>query len=638
MLNWTIRSPIINNEWTSVIHGMNLFVAVASSGFGNRVMTSVDGINWNIRNSAANNDWTSVTYGNGLFVAVACSGFGNRVMTSDNGINWVIRNSSANNNWNSVIYGKDLSGNNIFVAVASSGFGRVMTSYDGINWTTKTSAVNNDWTSITYGKDLSGNNIFVAVASSGFGNRVMTSYDGNDWVARNSAADYIWTSVTYGNGLFVAVASSGIGNRVMTSPDGINWTLRNSVADNNWNSITYGNDLFVAVSSSGICNRIMESSDGINWTSNTMPINNDWTSVTYNNGLFIAVASSGNGNRIITSYTQVIQKQSILSNFNIQNKNYGDPSFIIIPPTSNSDGRFKYSSSNESVAKINDNIIIIINVGTSNITATQEETIGYKCNSISTEFIVNKATPTLSNFYIPEIVYRTVELTIQPPLSNSDGPFKYISSNESVATINGNKIINIKAGITYITAIQEETSNYNSNSITAILKVHKAMTILTNFKIRPKKYGDTSFIITRPLSNNGGKFKYLSSDDSIATITENTINIINAGVIDITATQLGDHNHESNSISTKLIINKAIPSLSNFEIPEKTYGSNAFTIKPPTTNSNGQFKYFSSNELVATIDYDIINIVGLGITDIVAIQEETNNYESGSISTTFIVN
>ena len=40
------------------------------------------GTSWTIRTSAADNNWYGVTYGNGLFVAVAYSGVGNRVMTS----------------------------------------------------------------------------------------------------------------------------------------------------------------------------------------------------------------------------------------------------------------------------------------------------------------------------------------------------------------------------------------------------------------------------------------------------------------------------------------------------------------------------------------------------------------------------
>ncbi|MBT9168395.1 MAG: hypothetical protein DDT19_01740 [Syntrophomonadaceae bacterium] len=290
--SWTPRTSAADNNWYSVTYGNGLFVAVAFSGTGNRVMTSPDGINWTLRTSAADNAWVSVTYGNGLFVAVAQSGTGNRVMTSPDGITWTARTSAADNNWNSVTYG-----NGTFVAVAFSGSGnRVMTSPDGITWTARTSAADNNWYSVTYGNDL-----FVAVAIFGGGNGVMTSPDSINWTLRTSAADNQWYSVTYGNGLFVAVAHTGTGNRVMTSPDGINWTLRTSAADNAWVSVTYGNGLFVAVAQSGTGNGVMTSPDGITWTLRTSAADNQWYSVTYGNGLFVAVAHTGTGNRVMTS-------------------------------------------------------------------------------------------------------------------------------------------------------------------------------------------------------------------------------------------------------------------------------------------------------------------------------------------------
>ena len=203
---------------------------------------------WTIRTSAADNSWRSVCYGNGLFVAVASIGTGNRVMTSPDGINWTTRTSVVDNSWRSVCYG-----NGLFVAVAINGVGnRVMTSPDGINWTIRTSAADNSWYSVCYG-----NGLFVAVAYSGVGNRVMTSPDGINWTIRTSAADNPWRSVCYGNGLFVAVANTGTGNRVMTSPDGINWTIRTSAADNTWYFVCYGNGLFVAVADTGAGNRVM---------------------------------------------------------------------------------------------------------------------------------------------------------------------------------------------------------------------------------------------------------------------------------------------------------------------------------------------------------------------------------------------
>ena len=49
-------------------------------GSTNRVMTSPYGINWTIITAASNDEWRDVTFGNGLFVAVATSGTGKRVI------------------------------------------------------------------------------------------------------------------------------------------------------------------------------------------------------------------------------------------------------------------------------------------------------------------------------------------------------------------------------------------------------------------------------------------------------------------------------------------------------------------------------------------------------------------------------
>ncbi len=80
-INWTSRTATAPSSWLSVTYGSinSLFVAVSTSG---EVMTSHDGITWTSRTAAAANQWNSVTYGNGLFVAVATTGTGNRVMTS----------------------------------------------------------------------------------------------------------------------------------------------------------------------------------------------------------------------------------------------------------------------------------------------------------------------------------------------------------------------------------------------------------------------------------------------------------------------------------------------------------------------------------------------------------------------------
>ena len=316
--NWVTPSPAVTSSPLIISSGLTNCTtyqvkirAVNAAGAGNASAaaqlipaTSVDmGVYWTERSSAADNNWTSITYGNGLFVAVAASGSGNRVMTSPDGITWTIRTSAADIAWSSVTYG-----NGLFVAVASSGTGnRVMTSPDGVTWTSRTSA-DAAWNSVRYGNDL-----FVAVANNGSRDAVMSSSDGITWTQPSINLKSLITSITYGNGLFIVVTRYGAGNRVLTSPDGITWTYRTSAADNDWKSVTYGNSLFVAVANTGAGNRVMTSPNGIVWTARSSSADNNWTCVTYGNGLFVAVASSGTGNRVMTSGYNIVADAPVIS-------------------------------------------------------------------------------------------------------------------------------------------------------------------------------------------------------------------------------------------------------------------------------------------------------------------------------------
>jgi alpha-tubulin suppressor-like RCC1 family protein len=302
-ITWELSMISINYEWKYIYDGPEFLI-----GIGKSVGISEDIYKWNEVKLLIDNYWTSVCRG-GLsgeeqFVAVASSGIKNRIMTSYDGTDWIIRYNPVDNNWTSVCWGGS-SGQEKYVAVASTGSSnRIMTSSNGIIWTTRTSPADNNWTSVCWSSDL---NLFVAVASSGIGNRVMTSSDGITWLTQASAANNNWTSVCWGgvNGQkkFVAVASSGTGNRIMTSSDGINWTIRVSPADNNWSSVVWtGLNRFVAVASSGVTNRIMSSSDGINWSETiggtlysplNSPINMDWNSIIWVGGDLNRIVSVG---------------------------------------------------------------------------------------------------------------------------------------------------------------------------------------------------------------------------------------------------------------------------------------------------------------------------------------------------------
>ena len=104
-----------------------------------------------------------------------------------------------------------------------------------------------------------------------------------------------------------------------------------------------------------------------------------------------------------------------LSNFTISNKTFGNAPFAITQPTTNSNGSFVYSILDATIGTINGNMLTIVKSGTTSITATQLATSNYTSASITTQFTVDKATPILQNFSIPNKTFGEMPFSITPP-------------------------------------------------------------------------------------------------------------------------------------------------------------------------------------------------------------------------------
>jgi hypothetical protein len=248
-----------------------------------------------------------------------------------------------------------------------------------------------------------------------------------------------------------------------------------------------------------------------------------------------------------------------LSNFSFSTKTYGNSPFAITAPTSTSSGSFSYTSSNTSVAVISVNTIIIVGAGTATITANQSAYGNYSSGSTSATLTVNKATPTLVNFYIPSKSYGDLPFTITAPTSTSSGLFTYTSSNTDVATIFGNIITITGAGTTTITADQDEDNAYIPSSIAIEYIVNKSFPTLSLFHNLTKIYGDLSFTLSAPLSTSSGSFTYTSSNADVATISGNIVTITGVGTTTITASQSETNNYQSNSINATCSVEQSTP-------------------------------------------------------------------------------
>ena len=307
----------------------------------------------------------------------------------------------------------------------------------------------------------------------------------------------------------------------------------------------------------------------------------------------------------------------------------------IAQPSSTSDGAFTYTSSDTSVATISGINIAVLKVGTTIIRATQAETVNYTSGYVEKPIFITQATPTIGALSItsPIVYLPGSAFNLTNPTSNSTGAFSYSSSNLNIATIIGNTVTIVGAGICTITATQAETTNYTSGSTSAPLQVNQATPTITNFSIPTKTILDSSFAITQPNSNSTGAFSYSSSNGTVATVSGNIVTIIGLGETVITATQAETTNYTSGSIITIFHVIKATPTITNFSIPQYVLGDPSFQLTPPTSNNPEAFTYISSNPAAVTItDVTTVTIIALGTSTISAVQPGTDIFTSGIIS------
>jgi hypothetical protein len=319
---------------------------------------------------------------------------------------------------------------------------------------------------------------------------------------------------------------------------------------------------------------------------------------------------------------------------------YGDASFVLIDPSSNNtEVAFQYTSSNTSVAIISGKIVTIVGAGDAVITATQQENANFTADSTTTSFHVSKATTSITNFSVPlDAVYGDASFVlIDPSSNNTEVVFQYTTSNTSVATISGKTVTIVGAGDTIITATQQENANFTGDSTTVSFHVSKATASMSNFSVPSGAvYGDTPFQLTNPSSNSNADFSYNSSNPEIATISGKTVTIVGAGDTIITATQAENANFTADSVTASFHVSKAITSISNFSVTSgAVYGDTPFQLTNPSSNSNADFSYNSSNPEIATISGKLITIVGAGSTVITATQKENANFTAGSTTAPF---
>ena len=240
-----------------------------------------------------------------------------------------------------------------------------------------------------------------------------------------------------------------------------------------------------------------------------------------------------------------------------------------------------YVSTNPSVAIITNNVMTILAVGAATIVASQAgDNIWYPA-SVSQNLVVPKLQQTITWSEIPDL--EVGDNWGLDAIASSGLPVIYEIDDPSIASISDNVLSILAAGTFSITATQAGNDTYEAASLSQnVVSSKKNQTI--SFTLQDEAELSESPITLVATATSGLSVSFSSSNPLIASVSGNTLTLLQAGTVTITATQAGNGQW-----------NAAVPVLQEITINAATLPEPVFDLNPATTSGF----IFSSGNIVS---------------------------------------
>jgi hypothetical protein len=354
------------------------------------------------------------------------------------------------------------------------------------------------------------------------------------------------------------------------------------------------------------------------------------------------------GGSVDSSFT-IVKSNFTLGSFTLDRMTFGTTQTIIDPSHSSVDGSFNYTVDSSNVTISAQNVISIINyqAGPVTVTAnfTPSDTINYETpTAVTATFSIAKAIPTLTWDFDEIISYGYDYSIINPPSTNSDDIHIVYSIDSSYADVSGSviSILQYNTSSIQIIAVLLESNNYYSRDVYGTFSILKAITTIGSFTLGPMTFGTTQTIIDPSHSSVDGSFNYTVDSSNVTISAQNVISILNYQPEQVTVFATFTPNNSNytipESVSATFRISKADPLLTwsfNEIIPHDTFH---IIDKKPVSDSSGKITYVIDSSYAYTYG-NIIYISDYfdGLITITANLESTNNYNEGSVDSTFTI-
>ena len=157
----------------------------------------------------------------------------------------------------------------------------------------------------------------------------------------------------------------------------------------------------------------------------------------------------------------------------------GDHVVSIPSPTSNSSGKWSYTTSDPAIATVVNGTLIGVKAGTTMLSATQAPAGKYgQSNTVQATLTVLPA-PTVGSLPNISLVVGQAPATVTNPTSDSTGAWTFQSADSSVISVSGNTITPVAAGKATVIATQAATPTFGDATVSFTVTVTAAAPVVT---------------------------------------------------------------------------------------------------------------------------------------------------------------
>jgi hypothetical protein len=283
------------------------------------------------------------------------------------------------------------------------------------------------------------------------------------------------------------------------------------------------------------------------------------------------------------------------------------------------------------------------NAGSYGVNATVTGSALYEGTASGT-LVIGKAPQTITFGTLDPKTFGDPDFSVSAT-TTSPGAVVFSSDNPAVAIVTGTTVKIVGAGTAGITATEPGGPNYlPATPVVRTLNVAKAAQALTFPAIADKVFGVAPFALSASASS--GLFPTFSVISGPATVAGNVLTITGAGAVTVRAAQVGSANFEAaTSIDRTFSVAKADQSI-DFPLPVSLALDQSPFILPGAATSNLALTFTTANPVpttgthaVATINGNVLALVGTGKIDITASQTGNGNFNPATaVTRTLIVN